>query len=50
MNYDRDTAADDLADLRSEARWERQRHRRAMSYLPGDPDEPDDDDDEGDDD
>lgn len=28
--YDRDLAEDDLADLRAEARWERQRHARLM--------------------
>jgi hypothetical protein len=43
MNYDRDTAADELADLRSEARWQRQRHSRLMQLPPGHPDEPEDD-------
>ncbi len=44
MIYDRDTAADELADLRSEAQWQRQRHRRLMNLPVGHPDEPDDED------
>ena len=47
MIYDRDTAADELADLRSEAHWQRQRHSRLMHLPPGHPDEPEHDD-EGD--
>lgn len=43
-NYDRDLADDDIADLKAEARWERQRHGRLMSLPPGHPDEPDDED------
>jgi hypothetical protein len=47
MIYDHDTAADELADLRSEAQWQRQRHRRLMSLPVGHPDEPDNEDEAG---
>jgi hypothetical protein len=41
MILDHDTAADELADLRSEAQWLRQRHRKLMNLPVGHPDEPD---------
>lgn len=39
--YDPDLAADDIADLRAEARWQRQRHSRLMQHPDcRDPDHP----------
>jgi hypothetical protein len=50
MNYDRDLAAEELADLQLSRRLRDAAHRALMRLPPGHPDEPDDDDQPTDDD
>ena len=44
MNYDRDLAEDEMAELRLSLRLRDAAHRRLMRLPPGHPDEPEDDD------
>ena len=48
MNYDRDLAEDEMAELRLSQRLRNAAHRRLMRLPPGHPDEPEQPEDEDD--